>query len=873
MNTQPMNNQWKQLQFSSVMGVLQEPNYTQKTQVILIKDSFSNIKPTNLSNYETLLYGDLLIVNTKQEFEEDNCYQVMNKCFSQYPLFDKKSITDQSILRFFLCVYTDLKHHIISYRYAFNTISSPSSQFCYQHISPSPYIHDLSTPSLQDHSIKYKSSTTPLQDHSIKYNSSPPSLQDHYIKHNSSTTLLQDTSINHNSSFPFPLEHHFISHNTKPYSAVYMLIENTMNSACYISLPSISQQLFTYFQSIHKEQNSVPYPLQFVFLDGGSKEYPSPLLLNFLYYIQYLLSTYIYDPSYVLYITIQFLRVHNTSHEYNRVNIYIPWCEQQLFQTPCFFSFSSSTSSSSTVSTVDLSKYIQSNSISQNSITLNLKLMKWRVYPELDMDTLCSMRCFLIGAGALGCSVARALMAWGVSSMILLDHARISASNPIRQSLYTFKDIQSNQYKSILALESLKAISPSLSASALTFSIPLPFKETKQFLHSEQFFKQFLQLCLAIDQSDVVFLLTDTRESRYLPTILCSLANKKCISIALGNDDMLVMKYGERNIQNNDSINILDSLRGISSSSNSIDNPLYMNNHVNMSNTPSLSSLSTSISLYSFFYPSIYEQYPNISTEFPPPSYIYSLASSISSPSSLHEKYHHKVHREDTILRSLSPSPLLRPYISVNNREKDTIISLPLPPPSSPHSACYFCSDVVVPRDSSQYLSMDQSCTITRPGLASIAAGIGVELYISSIHEINTLPKQVEKQKSSDRTINNENNISSSTLSNEEENSIKQGYLGNIPDSIRFFLSSYSLCPQQSSSYSHCSACSESIQQDLYNNRINSIQCILCEDGYVESVVGLDSLKKKMDTLFSIPDNQYIMNSQNNMDNEEFELV
>jgi len=59
---------------------------------------------------------------------------------------------------------------------------------------------------------------------------------------------------------------------------------------------------------------------------------------------------------------------------------------------------------------VDMSGSMNTEKLAESAVSLNLKLMKWRIMPNIDLDVIKKQKCLLLGSGTLGCNVARCLM-------------------------------------------------------------------------------------------------------------------------------------------------------------------------------------------------------------------------------------------------------------------------------------------------------------------------------------------------------------------------------------------------------------------------------------------------------------------------------
>ncbi|KAJ0068427.1 hypothetical protein NL108_008386, partial [Boleophthalmus pectinirostris] len=347
---------------------------------------------------------------------------------------------------------------------------------------------------------------------------------------------------------------------------------------------------------------------------------------------------------------------------------------------------------------VNLSECMDPKRLAESSVDLNLKLMRWRLVPSLDLDKVISTKCLLLGAGTLGCNVARTLMGWGVRHITFVDNAKISYSNPVRQPLYEFEDcLGGGKSKAMAAVDRLNKIFPGVNAEGYSMSIPMPghpvnFSEATV----SQAQRDVQQLERLISEHDVVFLLMDTRESRWLPTVIAASKRKLVINAALGFDTFVVMRHGLKKPSVTDNASADSSTSCSSTASSCVSTPAG----------PA------------------------------PPAPGSSLFSNIPG---------HKL-------------------------------------------GCYFCNDVVAPGDSTRDRTLDQQCTVSRPGLAMIAGALAVEMMVSILQH-------------------SEGGYAVASSSDDRMNEPPTS-LGLVPHQIRGFLSRFDNVLPASLAFDKCTACS-----------------------------------------------------------------
>jgi hypothetical protein len=192
-------------------------------------------------------------------------------------------------------------------------------------------------------------------------------------------------------------------------------------------------------------------------------------------------------------------------------------------------------------------------------IAQSLHLMRWRAAPDVDVPLLASIRVLILGAGTLGCAAARMLLPWGVRRVTFVDNGVVKPQNPGRQCLYSWSDAMAGLPKAKAAAAALARIHPGLAVDGVQLEIPMPgHPEDAGRVHAA-----VGGLASLFATHDVVLLLTDNRESRWLPTLMASTADLHkvvggapaasegggehrvlAITVALGFDQWVVTRHG-----------------------------------------------------------------------------------------------------------------------------------------------------------------------------------------------------------------------------------------------------------------------------------------------------------------------------------------
>jgi ubiquitin-like modifier-activating enzyme ATG7 len=134
-----------------------------------------------------------------------------------------------------------------------------------------------------------------------------------------------------------------------------------------------------------------------------------------------------------------------------------------------------------------------------------------------------------------------------VRKITFVDNGRVSFSNPVRQPLFGFKDcLDGGSPKAIRAAEALSEIYPGVESVGYSLSVPMAGHIIS---NGDKVRKEFETLKGLVEDHDAMFLLMDTRESRWLPTVMAKSSNKIVMNAALGFDTFVAMRHGVKDDQ------------------------------------------------------------------------------------------------------------------------------------------------------------------------------------------------------------------------------------------------------------------------------------------------------------------------------------
>jgi ubiquitin-like modifier-activating enzyme ATG7 len=142
---------------------------------------------------------------------------------------------------------------------------------------------------------------------------------------------------------------------------------------------------------------------------------------------------------------------------------------------------------------------------------------------------------------------------------------------------------------------------------------------------------------------------------------------------------------------------------------------------------------------------------------------------------------------------------------------------------------CYFCNDVVAPENSTKNRTLDQQCTVTRPGLAPIASSMAVELMVALLHH----PKYL----AAPAPLTSRSAFSPAAKA--------ESPLGVIPHQIRGSLVSYTMMTPTVPAFQHCTGCSAGVV-DAYREDMIDLVVKACQSGdgsFLENISGLTDFR------------------------------
>ena len=261
-----------------------------------------------------------------------------------------------------------------------------------------------------------------------------------------------------------------------------------------------------------------------------------------------------------------------------------------------------------------------------------------------------------------------------------------------------------------------------------------------------------------VAEHDVVFLLMDTRESRWLPTLLCAASpGKLAINAALGFDGYMVMRHGAA-----------VPLPAAAAADQEEDEPAAVD------------AAAAAVAAAS-------------------------IADGAALPGA-----------------ALASAAAAAPGAAAGLQQQHRL-------------GCYFCNDVVAPLNSTVDRTLDQQCTVARPGLSAIAGSLAVELMAAVRQHPAGAAAPASPGPGSATAV---------LASVAGGGSAEELPLGAAPHMVRGQLTGFSQMCLTGQAFRQCTACSEAVVRQYRQRGADFVLQGLLDPSTLEDLTGLTELHR-----------------------------
>lgn len=173
------------------------------------------------------------------------------------------------------------------------------------------------------------------------------------------------------------------------------------------------------------------------------------------------------------------------------------------------------------------------------------------------------------------------------------------------------------------------------------------------------------------------------------------------------------------------------------------------------------------------------------------------------------------------------------PTVPLSSSTNGDLASAELTAPVSAEGrlGCYFCNDIVAATNSQKDRTLDQQCTVTRPGLSFIASALAVELMVTLAH-----PKEKHSAEEGDEEGDEA-----------EEGGVDPNAAPEIPHQIRGTVTGFTQFTPHAPAFGCCTACSAPIVQAFIERGFGFVQQACQDSTVLEVTSGITGLMQNVD--------------------------